>query len=79
LGYSVFTVPDIPLQRTRSVARGSTPAFRGRRRGIENGSRGSVADLWRIRIEAYRVVYPIDDDARLVDIRVVRHRGDAYG
>ena len=25
-----------------------------------------------------RVVYAIDDDARVVDIRVVRHRSDAY-
>ena len=34
-----------------------------------------AADLWRIRIGDYRVVY---DSARLVDIRVVRHRSDAY-
>ncbi len=37
-----------------------------------------AADLWRIRIGDYRVVYAIDDNARLVDIRVVRHRSDAY-
>ena len=37
-----------------------------------------AADLWRIRIGDYRVVYAIDDDARLVDIRVVRHRSDVY-
>ena len=37
-----------------------------------------AADLWRIRIGDYRVVYAIDDDARLVDIRVGRHRSDAY-
>jgi mRNA interferase RelE/StbE len=37
-----------------------------------------AADLWRIRIGDYRVVYAIDDNARLVDVRVVRHRGDAY-
>jgi mRNA interferase RelE/StbE len=35
-----------------------------------------AADLWRIRIGEYRVVYSIDDRARLVDIRVVRHRSD---
>ena len=37
-----------------------------------------AVDLWRIRIGDYRVVYAIDDDGRLVDIRVVRHRGDVY-
>ena len=37
-----------------------------------------AADLWPIRIGDYRVVYAIDDNARLVDIRVVRHRSDAY-
>ena len=37
-----------------------------------------AADLWRIRIGDYRVVYSIDDSARLVDIRVVRHRSDVY-
>lgn len=37
-----------------------------------------AADLWRIRVGDYRVVYSLNDDARLVDIRVVRHRSDAY-
>ena len=34
--------------------------------------------LWRIRIGDYRVIYAINDDARLVDIIVVRHRSQAY-
>jgi mRNA interferase RelE/StbE len=37
-----------------------------------------ASDLWRTRIGDYRVVYSLDDDARVVDIRVVRHRRDAY-
>ena len=37
-----------------------------------------AADLWRIRVGDYRIIYSLDDDARLVDIRVVRHRSDAY-
>jgi mRNA interferase RelE/StbE len=37
-----------------------------------------AADLWRIRIGDYRVVYAIDDNAHVVDIRIVRHRSDAY-
>jgi len=35
-------------------------------------------NLWRIRVGDYRVVYAIDDDRRMVDVIVVRHRRDAY-
>lgn len=35
--------------------------------------------LWRIRIGQYRIVYAIDDEARLVTIvRVARRREDTY-
>ena len=37
-----------------------------------------AADLWRLRVGDYRVIYSIDDGARLVDISAVRHRRDAY-
>jgi len=37
-----------------------------------------ASDLWRIRVGDYRIVYRIDDHARLVDISVIRHRKDAY-
>lgn len=33
---------------------------------------------WRIRVGDYRVIYRIDDDARTVEIRIVRRRGIAY-
>lgn len=35
-------------------------------------------NLWRIRIGAYRVIYGIDDDNKLIDVVAVRHRRDAY-
>jgi mRNA interferase RelE/StbE len=34
--------------------------------------------LWRIRVSDYRVVYGIDDDEKVVDIVVIRHRSDVY-
>ena len=37
-----------------------------------------AADLWRIRVGHYRVVYAIDDVHHTIDVRVVRHRKDAY-
>lgn len=39
--------------------------------------RGAV-DLWRVRAGDYRVVYAINDTQQIVDVRVVRHRKDAY-
>jgi len=40
--------------------------------------RGAI-DLWRLRIGDYRVIYWIDDTARVVEIRAVRHRSASYG
>jgi mRNA interferase RelE/StbE len=37
-----------------------------------------AADLWRIRVGHWRVVYRISDRDRLVDVSAVRHRSDAY-
>ena len=37
-----------------------------------------ATDLWRVRMGAYRVVYAINDAELIVDVRVVRHRKDAY-
>ena len=37
-----------------------------------------AADLWRIRVGQWRVVYRISDRERLVDVVAVRHRSDAY-
>ena len=35
-------------------------------------------DLWRVRVGDYRIIYEVDDQARTVDVSVVRHRRDAY-
>ena len=35
-------------------------------------------DLWRLRVGDYRVIYTIDDTARLVDVSAIRDRKDAY-
>ncbi len=36
-------------------------------------------DLWRVRVGDYRIIYAIDDTQPIVEIRVIRHRKDAYG
>jgi mRNA interferase RelE/StbE len=35
-------------------------------------------DLWRVRVGDYRIIYAIDDAHAAVEIRVIRHRKDAY-
>lgn len=36
------------------------------------------SNLWRIRVGEYRVIYSVDDNNRVVDISVIRHRNEAY-
>jgi mRNA interferase RelE/StbE len=35
-------------------------------------------NLWRLRVGDYRVVYAIDDEQKIVDVSIVRHRRDVY-
>ena len=37
-----------------------------------------AADLYRIRVGDYRVIYAVDDERHVVDVVAVRHRSDAY-
>lgn len=38
----------------------------------------SGAQRWRIRVGDYRIIYEIDDEARVVSIERVAHRRDVY-
>ena len=33
---------------------------------------------WRVRVGEYRILYTVDDDARVVSVYRIRTRGDAY-
>ncbi|MCR4341451.1 MAG: type II toxin-antitoxin system RelE/ParE family toxin [Gemmatimonadaceae bacterium] len=35
-------------------------------------------DLWRIRVSDYRIIYHVDDQEHLIEVRAIRHRKDAY-
>lgn len=37
-----------------------------------------AADLWRIRVGNYRVIYQVDDEIRIVEVRKIGHRKDIY-
>lgn len=40
--------------------------------------KGKHSEYWRIRIGNYRVIYDINDEVRIIDIKDVGHRKDIY-
>ena len=40
--------------------------------------KSSEEDLYRIRVGDYRIVYGIEDEIKIVDIRKIGHRKDIY-
>lgn len=57
---------------------GTLERLRGEPRPVGARKLRGAADLWRVRVGDYRLIYAIDDTQQTVDIRVVRHRKDAY-
>ncbi|MBI2851620.1 MAG: type II toxin-antitoxin system RelE/ParE family toxin [Chloroflexi bacterium] len=57
-------------QRIRSLAEQPRPAQSKRLKGAERAH--------RLRVRDYRIIYNIDDDQKLVIVKAVRHRRDAY-
>ena len=47
-------------------------------RGVGHALQRKLAGLWSARRGAYRVVYEIDDQARLVTVLRIDHRLDVY-
>jgi mRNA interferase RelE/StbE len=37
-----------------------------------------ATDLWRVRVGDYRIIYHVDDGARVIEVRAIRDRKDAY-
>jgi len=67
-------LPDAALGRVARQldALAATPRPRGckKLRGATN--------LWRVRAGNYRIIYHVDDGARLIEVRAIRDRKDAY-
>jgi mRNA interferase RelE/StbE len=36
------------------------------------------ANLWRVRVGDYRVIYEINDAKKVVDVLIIQHRKDVY-
>ena len=70
----LHTLPQIVQQRAMqsidALATAPRPA------GVEKIV--GTADLWRIRVGDYRIIYRIDDRERLIDVTHIRHRKDVY-
>lgn len=65
--------PDVVgrvIPRIRELSANPRPAGSKKLHGYRN--------RWRIRIGDHRVVYAIDDGARVVDITRIAHRKDVY-
>ena len=65
-----YTVAERILEKVELLALSPRPSGCQKLRGHSN--------LWRIRVGEYRVIYSIDDNNRVVDVSVVRHRSEAY-
>ena len=37
-----------------------------------------ATDLWRVRVGDYRIIYRVDDEASVIEVRAIRDRKDAY-
>ena len=64
------TVAERILEKVELLASNPRPSGCQKLRGHSS--------LWRIRVGEYRVIYSIDNDKRVVDVSVVRHRSEAY-
>lgn len=40
--------------------------------------KGESEYMWRIRVGNYRVIYTIDDQVKIIDVRKIGHRKDIY-
>lgn len=40
--------------------------------------KGVTENLWRVRSGDYRIIYAIEDEVRVVDVRKAGHRKDIY-
>jgi mRNA interferase RelE/StbE len=63
-------VAERVLEKIETLALNARPAGSKKLSGAK--------DLWRLRVGDYRVVYKIDDNSRIIDIAIIRHRKAVY-
>lgn len=70
-------IDGLPL-RTKEQVGAAIDALSGEPRPRGTTKLRVEVDTYRIRVGNYRIVYEVDDVARLVDVRTVAHRSIVY-
>jgi mRNA interferase RelE/StbE len=68
----------LPLQERKKLANKIDLLSQDPRPSGSLKMHGRSEALWRIRSGNYRILYAIDDEVRIVDIRKVGHRREVY-
>lgn len=81
--YELFIERRSQRQLTRTVERDRDRIIIAIRRLADDPRPAGVKklsgrDAWRIRVEDYRIIFEIDDEALVVLVITIRHRRDVY-
>jgi mRNA interferase RelE/StbE len=68
----------LPLQERKKLANKIDLLSQDPRPSGSLKMQGRSEALWRIRSGNYRILYAIDDEVRIVDIRKIGHRREVY-
>lgn len=68
----------LPQSSIKRVARAIDALATNPRPSGSKKLEGKKESLWRIRIGDYRVIYAIEDEIEIVEIRRIGHRKDIY-
>lgn len=68
----------IPTNSTRKIATAIDGLEDNPRPHGSKKLKGSIENLWRIRVGDYRVIYLVEDTIKVVDVRKIGHRKDIY-
>jgi mRNA interferase RelE/StbE len=84
MGYTV-TFKASALKQTQKLPKQIAARVLAKSDGLGSNPRpagceklAGATNLWRVRVGDYRIVYLIDDERQLVDVRVVAHRREVY-
>jgi mRNA interferase RelE/StbE len=68
----------LPIAVTKKIAIAIDELAYNPRPKLSKKLEAQKAELWRIRVGDYRIIYLIEDEIKIVEIRKVGHRKDIY-
>jgi mRNA interferase RelE/StbE len=69
---------DLPLKDSRKIVAAIDSLAENPRPAGCKKLKGETEYIWRIRVGDYRILYKIDDEIRIVEIRKIGNRKDVY-